>query len=132
MLTITLLSILRVQNVRADALFTAGSLTLLAWSLPLLQVLCDTMRSGSLRLDALEYVSSTIQWSYALVVAASPFAILLINGAPRHLHFAGLATVLVVVGVLAFVLQVGLLTACQTAFYKERRPRAKLGRRASL
>jgi hypothetical protein len=131
-LTITLLSTLRVQNVRADALFAAGSLTLLVWIVPPLQVLFDTMRSGSLRLDALECVSSTIQWSYAFMVAVSPFAILLINGAPPHLHLASLATVLVVVGVLAFVLQIGLRTAHQSAFYKESRPRTKLGRRSSL
>lgn len=129
MLATTLLSILRVQNVRADALFIAASLTLLVWSIPPLQVLRGTMRCGSLRLDALQYASTTVQWSYALVVAATPFALLI--GA-THFHLAGLATMLVTVGILAFVLQLGLLTGRQSAFDREGRPRMKAGRRSSL
>lgn len=127
MLAITGLSILRVQNVRADALFIATSLTLLVWAIPLLRVWYDTMRCGSLRLDALQYASMGVRWSYAFVVAATPFAIF-VNGAPRHLHLAGLAKVLVMIGILAFVLQLGLLMAFrQSTFDKERRPRMKVG-----
>jgi hypothetical protein len=123
MLAITALSTLRVQNVQAYALLIATSLTLLVWSIPPLQVLRDSMRCGSLRLDALESVSATVQWSYALTIAATPFAILLINGAPRYLQLAGFARVLVIVGILAFLLQLGVLITRRSGFKQRTLPR---------
>lgn len=115
MLGVPGLAILRVQDVRGDALLIATSLTLLVWSIPLLQAVCDTVRRGSLSLKALRSASTFVRWTYGFVIAASPIAlILLIPSAPHHLHLADLAKGSLIIGILAVVLQIGLLVALPT------------------
>jgi hypothetical protein len=55
------------------AVIASSSITLLVWSLPLIQELCETIRRRRLSLRALGPVSGAVQCTYGLAVAALAF-----------------------------------------------------------
>ncbi len=94
------LRVLHVSTPRG-ALLTATSLTLFAWSIPLLHVMHATVSRRALSLDALRQVSAFVCWTYGCAIAAIPIvavsAILIptqglhLAVQPRSLAIAGIS-----------------------------------------
>jgi hypothetical protein len=83
--------VLRALHVRTPggALLTASSLTVFAWSAPLLCTMHATVSRRVLSLDALRQVSGFVCWTYGCAIAAMPIvAISAILNPTKGLHLA--------------------------------------------
>jgi hypothetical protein len=97
---------LHVTSPRA-ALLTATSLTLFAWSGPLLHIMHATVSRRALSLDALRQVSGFVCWTYGCAITAMPIvAVSAILNPTQSLHLAVLHRSLAIAGVSALFLMV--------------------------
>jgi hypothetical protein len=106
----SLLGIFHVQHSTSYALDIAASVAVLAWTLPLVRILQDTIRLRMLSLDALVPVSGVVQWTYGFALLSVP---LLAIGylLDLLLHYRALTMVprlMVIAGLVALVLQLRL------------------------
>jgi hypothetical protein len=95
--------VLRVLHLRTPggATLIATSLTLFAWSTPLLYVMHNTARRRALSLDALRQVSGFVCWTYGFAIAAMPIVtVSAILSPTRGLHLA-LPRLLVIAAIVA-------------------------------
>lgn len=99
--------VLRVLQVRTPggALLAATSLTLLAWSAPLLHIIHVALSRRALSLDALRQVSGFVCWTYGFAIAAVPIVtVSAILDPTRSLHLAALPRSLAIAGISALFL----------------------------
>ena len=83
------LRVLDVKDAPNEALLVATLLTVLAWSMPLLQIVHGVVCHRVLSFDALRRVSPLIQWTYCFVVTAVPmFAMLALLSSMYNLNLA--------------------------------------------
>jgi hypothetical protein len=104
--------VLRVLHVRTPggALLVATSLTLFAWSAPLLNIMRATLSRRALSLDALRQVSGFVCWTYGVAVAAVPIvAISAILNPTQSLHIAVLPRSLAIAGISALLFMLTLV-----------------------
>jgi hypothetical protein len=95
--------VLRVLHVKTQggALLTATSLTLFAWSIPLLHIVHATVSRRALSLDALRQVSGFVCWTYGFAIAAMPIVTLSAILNPTHRLHLALPRLLVIAAIVA-------------------------------
>lgn len=111
--------VLRVLHVmRPDgALLAATSLTLFAWSAPLLHIMHATVSRRAPSLDALRQVSGFVCWTYGCAIAAMPMvAISAILNPTQALHLAVQPRLLAIAGIS------GLFLMLTTQGWRKRQP----------
>jgi hypothetical protein len=106
----SILGIFHVQHSTTYALDIAASVVALAWTLPLVRILHDTIRLRMLSLDALVPVSGVVQWTYGFALLTVPLIAIgyLLD---LLLHYRALTMVprlVVTAGLVALVLQLRL------------------------
>lgn len=110
----TFLGALPVKHRPNEALIAASSLTLLAWSLPLIRVVCRTIWHGELSLTALTPVSSVVRCTYGLGLAALLLAAVGEAFSPtRHLTLGAFLHLITAAIPIGFACYVGKGTATQ-------------------
>jgi hypothetical protein len=107
-LTLPALGVLHIRNSQGTALSIAMSLTLLAWSIPLLRLLRDNICRGSLNLGALDNVSTTVKWTYEFVFAAAvSFTLSVLSDGIRGETVGDLSELLIKAAVFAWATHIG-------------------------
>lgn len=108
-LTKPFLEIFQMRNAQEGALLTASSLTLLFWSLPLLQMLCAIPYHRTWL--EIQNVSARVQWTYLFVMLTVPIlgTSAIVRGT-RPLHLGELVRLLAIIGIATTTLQVGFCT----------------------
>lgn len=105
-----ILEIVHVQHSTTYALAIAASVVALAWALPLVRIVQDTIRLRMLSLDALVPVSAVVQWTYGFALVTVPLIAIgyLLD---LLLHYRALTRVpdlVVIAGLVALLLQLRL------------------------
>ena len=111
--------VLPVLHVRTPggALLAATSLTLSAWSAPLLHIMHATLSRRALSLGALRQVSGFVCWTYGFAIAAVPIiTISAILNPAQGLHLAVQPRLLAIAGVS------GLFLMLTTQVWRKRQP----------
>jgi hypothetical protein len=111
--------VLPVLHVRTPggALLTATSLTLFAWSAPLLHIMHATVSRRALSLDALRQVSGCVCWTYGCAIAAVPIVtVSAILSPTQGLHLAVQPRLLAIAGIS------GLFLMLTTQVWRKRQP----------
>jgi hypothetical protein len=91
----------------SQAIIIASSITALAWSLPLIQVLCATVWRRRLSLRALTPVSGAVLWTYGLGLATLLGTIGQLISSTRHFMLGSLFGLAIVAIPIGFALYVG-------------------------
>lgn len=106
LVTTPALEIFRIRNARSDALVVGAWFTLFVWSIPVLQVVRDSLRYRALSLAAFRAASAFVLLTYAFVLSAAPIiALSHAVMASYTIHLALLLRLLAVAGLIAFLLR---------------------------